>query len=177
MKPPESSGLLHNMSAPPRMRITMRPLVAAPGQTVPAMAAPRRYRVRLGAILSEEPLGREIPREERDGRWSLILFVTLSYRLRGLAPPPYATLLARREEQLVDTLLDNLAQAPPPAGIPAFAAVRRTKTKKPPEGPLVTDPGLALFLVSRVSGPVFLRRRYPQLGPLLEKRCEWSFHA
>jgi len=100
--------------------------------------------------------------------------------VEGVPPADFASesdLEAVGREEAEDRLLERMRAIDiAPFALPAFAVVQRCDSVPSAQG-LVTDPVLALALVSRVSGSVFVAHRSPRPGPLLERGTSFRFFA
>lgn len=130
--------------------------------------------VDLSTLLRELGVGSASDWDERLRLTRLFEFV------EGVAPADFARgpdLEGIGREEAEDRLLERMRAIDiAPFALPAFAVVQRCDSA-PSARDLVTDPVLALALVSRVSGSVFVARRSPRPGPLLERGTSFRFFA
>ncbi|HSL82795.1 MAG TPA: hypothetical protein VLF66_08460 [Thermoanaerobaculia bacterium] len=172
-------GALHNMSAPPRMTITIRPL-GGPGPAPASAGEPAVHPgVRCFAHVDLSTLC-PLPEEGAEGngaRGRLRSLVALAHRALGREESDPAEIARWTQERLEDELRERAARLDPLAlGLPAFALVRRSPGragKAPAEG----DPGRALALVTRVSGKVFVGTRSPLVAHLATDAAGFWFYA
>jgi hypothetical protein len=172
-------GALHNMSAPPRMTITIRPL----GGPSPAPASPGEPAVPGGVrCFAHVDLSTLCPLPE-DGtkgngpRGRLRSLLALARRAVGQEETDQEDPARWTLERLEDELRERAARLEPRAlGLPAFALVRRSPGRAgdtPAEG----DPARALALVTRVSGKLFVGTRSPLVAHLATDTGGFWFYA
>ncbi len=158
----EDRRRLRNMSAPPRMTIELHPLsIGKPqgrgggGGQIMGVIDSTALLVRLGAQAILKKM------QNNPKRKALLL--------AGLAvgEAPEALLSIHSGDEMFDRFTEmagsiNIA----PYGLPSFAvAVSAPEAGGANAGPMVEDPKLAVVLLSRISGPLFLRSRAPHLPP------------
>jgi hypothetical protein len=160
---PGEGRALHNMSAPPTMRIAVRPLGTPidprkPGRRGPRLPGYRGLaRVDLEALLRERFPGSGL-------RGPCQRLAALLLLARGAAPEDHARLARSRRETLEDGLREAAAQLDPRAlGLPAFALVRAGAGG---EGLPEPDPVTAIALLTRTAGAVFVAGRSPRVAGL-----------
>ncbi len=154
---------LHNMSAPPRMTIVIRPLSPPADRAVPPR--PRAIgSVDFAAIYR---------RGAAAGRWRrsadpLERLALVAEAVAGIASP------RRRHRPLEEEIVDRIARAaahldPVELGLPAVAVLARRGTAD--DSRPVEDPRVAVCLLTRLSGALFVARRRPHAPPrhLLER--------
>ena len=162
---PAGGRALHNMSAPPAMRIAIWPLAApvALEERVESRLPVPGYRcfarVDLEALL-QETCGGARPGSKR----RLAALVLLA---RGESPHAGAS-LARLARQAPETLEDELRELavrldPRALGLPVFAVARTASGPHGADGPAVGT-AAALALLTRTAGQVFVAARSPRLA-------------
>lgn len=196
-EPAAGSGLLHNMSAPPRLKITLNPIQAPPRAAFSdgvAAADQLPQGLRLVARVDLEPFRARVDRGlEFDcrhipggGPWArrhseireMARLILITRMAQGLPHQGMTALARRSHEYLADELRRRLQaiDAPGP-GMPAFAIVCRGAPVVEADVPLETDPARALSLVARVTGSVYVARREPRVASLLQAAAEYRFYA
>ncbi len=177
---PRGGRALHNMSAPPRMRLRIRPLrraeTAGPSRDAPApVAGAAGAGLQLIARLDPEALVRRAPDcgEETDtGQCRLAGLAGLALAAAGLPPVPPAILAQRSREQLLDILREAAARLDPRAlGLPAIALVRRVSCEA---AGVWSEPDIArgIVLLTRTVGSLFIASRSPRVEGLgAERGC------
>jgi hypothetical protein len=158
---------LHNMSAPPTLRITIRPLTAVPPDTTAGRLPVPGYRciarVDLEALLRER-FGGARPGSKR----RLAALVLLARGEPDQEPDALARLARRAAETLQDELRALAARLDPRAlGLPVFA-VARIASASDARGLPDAGPATALALLTRTAGQVFVAGRSPRLVWLAE---------
>jgi len=149
---------LHNMSAPPRLRVVIRPLRQEGGKGTAA----------AGKLLTTIELGRA----RRDG---LAFLLGLVAEIMGGPGPLDAELLEATAEFRVDRVIHTaLSIETAELGLPRYAiAVPGT----PGNGDTDGDPRIVLTLLTRLSGSLFVARRPPHLPDLRRLPETLAFHA
>ena len=152
---------LHNMSAPPTLRITIRPLTVTPADTAAGRPPVPGYRciarVDLEALLRER-FGGARPGSKR----RLAALVLLARGEPDQEPDALARLARRAAETLQDELRALAARLDPRAlGLPVFAVARIASGSDAPGVPEV-GPAAALALLTRTAGRVFVAGRSPR---------------
>lgn len=177
---PGGGRTLHNMSAPPRMRLRIRPLrrekPAGPSRDAPGPAAGvDGSGLRLITRLDPEVLVRRAPDcgEETDtGQCRLAGLAALALAAADLPPLAPAVLAQRSREQLLDILREAAARLDPRAlELPAIALVRRVSCEAAGAGP---EPDIArgIVLLTRTVGSLFIASRSPRVEELgVERGC------
>jgi len=154
------SSLLHNMSAPPRLSVVLHPLqIHEDGQAATGTRL-------LGVVDMDSLFGRHLSKPERTeletARQKTLL---LADRLAGTGLPAetYRTL---SEEAVFDRFNAAMENIPPPP-LPPFAPMVRLPPRKTGNPVFqekeIRDLPLALALVARLSGTLFLKNRPPHL--------------
>ena len=180
------SRTLHNMSAPPRMTISLKPFPVGRHETDQvAGAQPIPPRLQL---LTHVDLGKLITSsldEDTASPWAFDIegcraaqLVLITRRILGKREATIYGLQRHRMERLKDELIANLALIDPISlGLPAFALVRR----KPLPGTAAIspemDPAKALSLISRVAGRVYVARRKPRMASLFKGSDDFWFYG
>jgi len=151
------SRWLHNMSAPPRMQIVIRPL-GRKCETAAKGTGPL-----LGTVDLEAAKG--------DGLSYLLRLVT---EITGGPGPLDPEFLEATSEARVDRVLETALSLNPKAlGLPPFAlAVAGSRES----GDAIGDPRLVLALLTRLSGHLFVARRPPHLLKLEQLPEILAFH-
>ncbi|MBU2500913.1 hypothetical protein KJ682_06265 [bacterium] len=178
-----------NMSAPPRMEIKIKPFVR-PVPAGPAAAAAAASPAALGS-LGLVPIGQvDLARLCRQGiphprklsvpkaKQRIAALVYLSRLAAGIGPGEVLTLYGEGNDLLMDELRANAALLDPVAlGLPAFGLVRKVKRDRAQAGPVITDPALALVLLTRTAGKVFIARRSPRVSHLIRDDHVYLFYG
>lgn len=164
----EAGRALHNMSAPPRLSITVSPLTKG-GSAVQGTGAGCRL---LGFLDLSFLCGRD---------WDSLsarekLFAAL--RLARYWPGGRRTATKWRTiEAATDELIDRLAaQDPARLGLPRVALARRFSSCPHKRVRRVRSSAVALVLLSRLSGPLFLAIRSPSVEPIVTHRGVIAFY-
>lgn len=177
---PGGGRTLHNMSAPPRMQLRIRPLrreahATASRDTHGPVAGADGSGLRLIARLDPEALVRRAPacgEETAAGQSRLAGLAALALAAADLPPLAPAVLAQRSREQLLDILREATARIDPRAlGLPAIALVRRVSCDAAGAGP---EPDIArgLVLLTRTVGSLFIASRSPRVEVLgAERGC------
>lgn len=177
--------LLHNMSAPPRLKITLNP-IPAPPRTSNGDVASRDVLplgLRVVARVNLDPFRAIVDREYRGSyeytAWELARLVLITRLAQGQPHQSMTTLRRRSHEFLQDELRKGLAAIDVPRpDLPEFAIVCRGEPDDACEVPCETDSARALSLVARVTGSVYVGRRDPRVASLLQKEVvEYRFYA
>ncbi len=154
-----ASGALHNMSAPPRMRLTVRPLHPPEG---PAAAAGITA---LGILDLKVFGGYSSP---------LAGLARLALTVSGREPPEDLDRLP--DEDLGDVIVRQAARLDPPSlGLPPFAVLR--PTGETPADPPIDDPAVAVALLTRLSGRLFIARRSPHVPDIAKITRPMAVHT
>ena len=164
---PAGAQALHNMSAPPTLRITIRPLTVTPGDNAEGHIPVPGYRcfarVDLEGLL-QETFGGERPGSKR--RLAALVLLARGEPHRG--GDAVARLARRTAETLEDELRNLAARLDPRAmGLPVFAVARTATGSSDPGGPAV-GPAAAIALLTRTAGRVFVAGRSPRSAWLVE---------
>jgi hypothetical protein len=172
---PAGGRALQNMSAPPTLRITIRPLTATRGEPLGGGPAAPGYRcfarVDLDAILLKA-FGGARPASKR----RLAALVLLA-RGEPAGSSDAARLARRARETLEDELRALAARLDPRAlGLPAFAIARTATDSEASGGPEVV-PVAALALLTRTAAQVFVAGRSPRLAWLDEAVPVYRYFA
>lgn len=177
---PRGGRTLHNMSAPPRMQLRIRPLrraeTAGPSRDAPApVAGAAGAGLQLIARLDPEALARRAPgygEGPATGQRWLAGLAGLALAAAGLPPVPPAILAQRSREQLLDILREAAARLDPRAlGLPAIALVRRVSCEA---AGAWSEPDIArgIVLLTRTVGSLFIASRSPRVEELgVERGC------
>jgi len=151
---------LHNMSAPPAMRISIRPLTVYSSPARAGSRLPPGYRC-LARVDLEALLAQRFPGRPRNGACQR--FAALTLLARGEPAEGLERLARERRETLEDGLREAAARLDPQTlGLPAFALARGEGAGY---GPPV-DPVAAIALLTRTAGAVFVAGRSPRLAGL-----------
>lgn len=178
-----NGGLIHNMSAPPRMKVTLNPIpaprLAGPG-VVHADVLPQG--LRLVARVNLAPFRAQVDRNYLDiptyTAWELARLVLITRLAQGLPHQGMSALKSRSHEFLQDQLRKGLETIDVPRpDLPAFAIVCKGRPDPACPLPCEADPARALALVARVTGCVYVGRREPRIASLLQKVDEYRFYA
>lgn len=179
------ADLLHNMSAPPRLKITLNPLPAAPraagGHEAATDVLPQG--LHLVARVNLDPFRAIVDREYRGHyeytAWELARLILITRLAQGRPHQGMSALRSRGHEFLRDELRKGLAAIDVPRPeLPEFAIVCRGEPGGACEVPCETDPARALSLVARVTGSVYVGRREPRVASLVQKQVvEFRFYA
>lgn len=183
---PPDAGALHNMSAPPRSTVNLRPLRLSPAPIEGTRAIPGRgpsgrffARVHLVGLLcdgrSHVPRGRDIARSFDGAPNDLVDAVAiLRTRQAGGARVSQARLACAEMPLTVlhDEFLDRVA-ALGDLGLPALLLARPTNLAVPT--PRKLPPLAALRLIAGTAGGLFLRTRSPSGAHLLGSAIGASF--
>ncbi len=179
-----SGGLLHNMSAPPRLKVTLNPIPAPPRligrDLVRADVLPQG--LRLVARVNLSPFRAQVDRNYQGlyeyTAWELARLVLITRLAQGLPHQGMTALKSRGHEFLQDELRKGLlAIDVPRPDLPTFAVVCKGQPDLSCGLPCETDPARALALVARVTGSVYVGRREPRVASLLQRVEEYRFYA
>lgn len=183
-EPGGGGGLLHNMSAPPRLKITLNPIPAPPRAAGGPVAAPDvlPQGLRLVARVNLDPFRAAVDNgclgSRRYVACDLARLILITRLAQGRPHRGLSALSRRSLEYLVDELQRGLlAIDVADLRMPAFAFVCRSAAAQDCDLPCETDPARALSLVARVSGRVFVARREPRAAALREAEGEYRFYA
>jgi len=180
------SRILHNMSAPPRMTISLNPFPVGQDvtdQSIGGQLPTPRFQllahVDLGSLITsslepelDDPYTMTIP------QFRAARLVLITRRILGKREATLYGLQRHSLERLQGELVVNLALIDPIAlGHPSFALVRR----KPLTGTTAIAPEMdaakALSLVSRVAGRAYVARRRPRMATLFKGSGEFWFYG
>jgi len=154
-----ASDALHNMSAPPRMQLSVRPLRSAEGSGSTAGTT-------LIGILDIEAFG--------ESSSPMVGLARLALRASGGSFSGELEFFL--DEDLGDLIIQEAARLDPSTlGLPAFAMLR--PAGRNPEGPPIDDPAIAVALMTRMSGRLFIARRSPHLPELRKIRHPLAVHT
>ena len=180
------SRILHNMSAPPRMKITLNPFKAEAGKknvtgqkqilqpTLQLLAHVDLWE--LFTVLLGEKLEPDFNLNNTDCRAGGL--VLLTRRMLGKREATHKGLKRLGLENLKSELIFNLAMIHQASlGLPAFALVRRVSLGEGQVAVPEMDPAKALSLVCRVAGRTFVARRQPRLTSLLTGTGDYWFYG
>lgn len=175
---PAAARALHNMSAPPTLRITIRPLTAPTAHQESGQTRLPVPGYRCLARVDLEPLLQKRSGGARPGsRQRLAALVLLARGESHQGADAVARLARRAAETLEDELRDLAARLDPRAmGLPVFA-VARTATGPDARGGPDVGPAAALALLTRTAGGVFVAGRSPRLAWLDDEVPAYRYFA
>lgn len=179
-----AGALLHNMSAPPRMKVTLNPIPATPpiGGSGETTADVLPQGLSLVARVNLGPFRARVDRNYKGlyeyTAWELARLILITRLARGLPHQGMTSLKYRGHEYLKDELAKGLGAIDVPRpDLPAFAVVCKGQPDPSCGMPCETDPARALALVARVTGCVYVGRREPRVASLLQRAEEYRFYA
>ena len=181
------TGVLQNMSAPPRMTITMQPLRnSAPGAgnspagSLPTMQLRPVARVNIELMIDEMfPIDVPFFFREFTPKYRLAALVQISRDPGGdFNEADMAGLRHCTMEYLNDELRRNVAKINPVAlGLPACGVVVRNPSSDGPGIDYELDPARVLALISRTAGRVYVANRSPRVRDLANSNDDFWIYA